>query len=134
MIKIKITDDCLINLKRNKMNKEKLKENCCTPEGQIKRYIDCKGCDRKPKQETLEEVAERYSNNFTGDEGKFAIEDFINGAKWQQERMYSENEVKGMLYQVGNAMRYKGINYAAYYNYKNVSEEVNKVLEQFKKK
>ena len=26
-------------------------ENCCTPVGQIKRYVDCHGCDRKPKQE-----------------------------------------------------------------------------------
>jgi hypothetical protein len=26
------------------------KENCCTPAGQIKRYVDCVGCDRKPKQ------------------------------------------------------------------------------------
>ena len=31
-------------------------ENCCTTVGQIKRYVDCIGCDRKPKQETLEEV------------------------------------------------------------------------------
>lgn len=23
-------------------------EKCCTPEGQIKRYVDCIGCDRKP--------------------------------------------------------------------------------------
>jgi hypothetical protein len=22
-------------------------EGCCTPEGQIKRYVDCKGCDKK---------------------------------------------------------------------------------------
>jgi hypothetical protein len=22
-------------------------EQCCTPEGQIKRYVDCKGCDKK---------------------------------------------------------------------------------------
>ena len=33
---------------------EPKQENCCTPIGQIKRYVDCKGCDRKPKQETLE--------------------------------------------------------------------------------
>jgi hypothetical protein len=26
-------------------------ENCCTSEGQIKRYKDCIGCDKKPKQE-----------------------------------------------------------------------------------
>ena len=28
-------------------------ESCCTPVGQIKRYEDCYGCDRKPKQEKL---------------------------------------------------------------------------------
>jgi hypothetical protein len=47
------------------------------------------------KKETLEEVAERYA------EGKSSssvfqeahITDFINGAKWQAERMYSEEEV-----------------------------------------
>lgn len=29
-------------------------EPCCTPNGQIKRYVDCKGCDRKPMTETIE--------------------------------------------------------------------------------
>jgi hypothetical protein len=37
---------------------ESKQENCCTPVGQIKRYVDCVGCDRKPKQETLEETTE----------------------------------------------------------------------------
>jgi len=40
-------------------------ENCCTPEGQIKRYVDCIGCDRKPKQERMyseEEVIEFTMN------------------------------------------------------------------------
>ena len=27
---------------------EPKQENCCTPVGQIKRYVDCKGCDTKP--------------------------------------------------------------------------------------
>ena len=31
----------------------KKQENCCTPIGQIKRYKDCIGCDRKPKQEIM---------------------------------------------------------------------------------
>ena len=44
------------------------------------------------KKETLEEAAVKYSNNFTEDEGKFAIEDFINGAKWQQEQ--DEKEIQ----------------------------------------
>jgi len=29
---------------------EPKQENCCTPESQIKRYVDCVGCDRKPKE------------------------------------------------------------------------------------
>ena len=37
------------------------------------------------KQETLEEAAERLAKHFNID--------FIAGAKWQQERMYSEEEV-----------------------------------------
>ena len=32
-------------------------ENCCTPVGHIRRYKDCIGCDRKPKQETIEEAS-----------------------------------------------------------------------------
>jgi hypothetical protein len=34
---------------------EPKQENCCTPVGQIKSYIDFIGCDCKPKQETEEE-------------------------------------------------------------------------------
>lgn len=36
---------------------EPKQENCCTPVGQIKRYLNCVGCDRKPKQETLEHTS-----------------------------------------------------------------------------
>jgi hypothetical protein len=35
---------------------ETKQENCCTPIGQIKRYVDCKGCDRKPKEETKQHL------------------------------------------------------------------------------
>jgi hypothetical protein len=44
----------------------------------------------KPKQETLEEVAENYSKGWGEYDDKKA---FIAGAKWQQERSYSEEEV-----------------------------------------
>jgi hypothetical protein len=64
------------------MNKEKLKENCCTPEGQIKRYIDCKGCDRKPKQETLEEIAANLA-----DPNLCKTDNWIAGAKWMLEEL-----------------------------------------------
>jgi hypothetical protein len=43
---------------------ESKQENCCTPIGQIKRYVDCVGCDRKPKQEPnfYEKLKEYFEN------------------------------------------------------------------------
>ena len=55
----------------------------------------------KMKQETLEEAAEKYNSQFVS-QNEFAIEDFINGAKWQADRMYSEEEVKDMLFEALN--------------------------------
>jgi hypothetical protein len=49
-------------------------------------------------QETLEEAALKYNEQFVGgQESRYAAEDFINGAKWQQERSYSEEEVNKLL-------------------------------------
>jgi hypothetical protein len=60
-------------------------------------------CYAKPKQETLEEAAENYGwrikiNTFSNpvkanDLANSAKQDFIEGAKWQQERMYSEDDL-----------------------------------------
>ena len=50
------------------------------------------------KQETLEEAAEKYTNK-KGDIPTTKLEDaifkqgFIDGAKWQQEKMYSEEDM-----------------------------------------
>ena len=69
--------------------------------------FNCKGtiskegicfCNReKPKQETLEEASERFAVNqypyLDEFEKKFIKDDFIKGAKWQQERMYSEEDI-----------------------------------------
>jgi hypothetical protein len=43
------------------MNEENKQENCCTPIGQIKRYVDCKGCDKKPeiKKEIVESMEKK---------------------------------------------------------------------------
>ena len=49
-------------------------------------------------EQTIEEAAEIYSSQFLNqEENKFSKEDFINGAKWMQERMYSEEEVINLL-------------------------------------
>ena len=64
---------------------------------------------QKPKQETLEEVAKKYSENWeetTGLDYENTVPsevnklDFINGAKWQKEQnknLYSEEEVRQMF-------------------------------------
>ena len=45
----------------------------------------------EPKQETLEEAAQKYENK---DQHKRSKLDFIEGAKWQQARMYSEEDLR----------------------------------------
>ena len=52
------------------------------------------------KQETLEEAATKYLHSVADGERYtgYADEDFINGAKWQAERMYSEEEVMDMFH------------------------------------
>jgi hypothetical protein len=32
----------------------KKKHECCTPEGQVPRYVDCIGCDKKPIENSFE--------------------------------------------------------------------------------
>jgi hypothetical protein len=113
----------LIHCPDNELLEEPKQENCCTPIGQIKRYVDCKGCDRKPKQETLEEAASKWSleeaqefalSRFKNEnlllEGFVSLESILKvfkagiltghkfGAKWQAERMYSEEEVLELLH------------------------------------
>jgi hypothetical protein len=82
--------------KQFEMQQEEHKqENCCTPIGQIKRYIDCKGCDRKSKQETLEEASWRF-NPLKKLDGEFLRAAFIKGAQWQAEQFknkYSEEDM-----------------------------------------
>ena len=45
------------------------------------------------KQETLEEAAKKYIEEYMWEEEQDPWFDFIEGAKWQQERSYSEEEV-----------------------------------------
>jgi sugar-specific transcriptional regulator TrmB len=89
------------------------------------------------KQETLEEAADKYVEDFelsfydTVEEipvKEIAKKDFIEGAKWQQERMYSEEEVKDMMFEVLNNKREECcITHTK-------DSIVRKVFKQFKKK
>jgi hypothetical protein len=66
------------------------------------------------KQETLEEAAEKYcSNNHAINEDRAAWQDiefaFNDGAKWQQERMYSETEVLQLLLRLQQTESYDNL-------------------------
>jgi hypothetical protein len=55
----------------------------------------------KSKQETLEEVAKQYAKTIGNKDGTAEF-DFIRGAKWQAERMYSEEEVIRIIQELMN--------------------------------
>jgi molecular chaperone GrpE (heat shock protein) len=126
-------------------NEEPKQESCCTPIGQIKRYKDCIGCDRKPKQETLEEAAEnelskecmgiinqlfdlteisvekRQSINDIADEYlKNQILRLLD--KYKQEKMYSEENMR------------KAFKSSSLTNMLDVYESFEEFIEQFKNK
>ena len=56
------------------------------------------------EQETLEEIADKYFPfaEKIGGETYTAYKGFIAGAKWQQEKMYSKEDVREMLFMALN--------------------------------
>jgi hypothetical protein len=73
------------------------------------------------ERRTVEEAAGKYANSFTEDDGTTEV-DFIEGAKWKAERMYSEEEVLELL------LKSKIETSNLYY------EDMKEWFEQFKKK
>ena len=79
---------------------------------------------QEPNQETLEEAAVKYRDLKLPDD---LYDGFIAGAKWQQERMYSEEEVKKLIFKFSSDFDLKmGIEISL--------DDQNKWFEQFKKK
>ena len=83
------------NIKINNMENKQIKCYC----GHTI-YCDCSPLE-EPKQETLEEAAENYAHNYFNmhetNNYKALRQGFDEGAKWQQERMYSEEEVLKLI-------------------------------------
>jgi len=90
---------------------ESKQENCCTAIGQIKRYVDCVGCDRKPEKLTVEEALLLVRN---------APMTFV-----PNKRMYSEEEVYNLLYNLACEV---------VQDYDHTPKKLDKWFEQFKKK
>jgi hypothetical protein len=78
------------------------------------------------KQETLEEAAENYSEGWGNNNDK---ESFIEGAKWQQERMYSEEDMRKAFIAGGNSQIEEDDDYGTEYD-----AYMEEWFEQFKKK
>ena len=83
----------------------------------------------KPKQETLEEAAEKYAKQFDYAEDSSPLIDFIAGAKWQQERMYSEEDMREAFIAGGNSCIEEDDVYGSLYD-----AYMEDWFEQFKKK
>ena len=87
-------------------------------------------------KETLEEAAENsfLANklwNSNSVEKAHYTAGFIEGAKWQQERSYSEEEVEIILETLSKVIVYQGNDYRLphYFEF-----EIEQVIKQFKKK
>jgi len=98
-------------------------------------YCDC-GPLEEPKQETLEEASWKY-NPLKKLDGEFIRHAFKEGAKWQQERMYTEEDMKLAYF---SAIQSTGEGWNGEYaegNNPNIedkfSEEFKEWFEQFKK-
>ncbi len=81
----------------------------------------------KMKQETLEEAAKRiYGSDVSKDVEYYA---FLNGAKWQQERMYSEEDMREAFIAGGNSLIEEDDDYGTEYD-----AYMEQWFKQFKKK
>ena len=86
------------------------------------------------KKETLEEAAEKHSKKMWGvyfndkTQGEISIQDFIEGAKWQADRMYSEDKVIILLNKFGGKV------YGDYTRNQTMEDFTEEWFEQYKKK
>jgi hypothetical protein len=74
--------------------------------------LECKDCNKAledctciedtidMKQKTLEEAAERFANECNSYDAKLIADGVEYGAKWQAERMYSEEDIMNALHSV----------------------------------
>jgi hypothetical protein len=82
---------------------EPKQENCCTPIGQIKRYVDCIGCDRKPKQnepidmsdeEIMKGAKEWYNKEGAYSASAIALKTWVYAIRWYREQLKKpKNEI-----------------------------------------
>jgi|688.fasta_scaffold396888_3 hypothetical protein len=90
-------------------------ENCCTPVGQIKRYVDCVGCDRKhkkmSKQTAVEWLQEQLFPKRLTQEQYYCIE---KAKEMEKEQMW---EYIKKIYCIGHkSLEFHRLEFEQYYN------------------
>jgi hypothetical protein len=82
------------------------------------------------KQETLEEAAKNYAEEYKSEEQDPWF-DFMEGAKWQQERSYNEEDLKE-AFKGGGKMSWSDMNQETqepyYYDFNEWFEQFNKTI------
>ena len=82
------------------------------------------------EKETLEEAAERISNNYVGDEVNSVYTGIIEGAKWHAKRSHSDEEVYNIL----EMAMISGYTEELETHYSGDFKNLKRWFEQFKKK
>ncbi len=83
----------------------------------------------KSNKETLEEAADKYAESKSRNFKTTHVRDFTAGAKWQKERMYSEEEVCEFIEWIN--LHYRDLEHTlSFKDAKNTKD----LLKQFKKK
>jgi len=106
------------------------KENSIEAKQRAANYMSLKGA-LEPKQETLEEASQKFAYNYFEmneiNHYKALKQGFVAGAKWQQERMYSEEDLREAFKQSRQALIFEKDMPPVYENFE-------EWFEQFKKK
>jgi hypothetical protein len=89
---------------------------------------ECRCEQEEPKQETLEEFIESYVNRIDRSEDGLVEKCLEDGAKWQAERMYSEDKVIILLNKFGGKV------YGDYTRNQTMEDFTEEWFEQYKKK
>ena len=75
------------------------KDECCTPKGQVPRYVDCVGCDKKPIEGATLSYAEAQKDSFNIMENKQSSVDYFfeEVVKWEMKPwLYASDGLEGI--------------------------------------
>ena len=95
---------------------EKKKHECCTPEGQIPRYVDCVGCDKKPMENKKQSSVEWFAM-MLAEQGLLVTKDYENLVTYKEAKsMHKEEIVDARQSGIDATINGRSISNIDYYN------------------